>query len=217
MTNAKILSAVLSLTMISLLTDCIGARAVSQSNAGLESGSVTQTEMPEERQQPRAYHYSFSVVIDRPVTEVFNFITDSLSYYYSDLAKGHERFEVVGGGSMRQGSIIVCSERAEMEHVTHRYEVLEFEPNERLHYVSPETEVLIKTKKRDIEGSSSTYVYYDFAQVDEGSSRVDLTIIVQMPNNFLKMMGKLTRSERRWYDHAVEELGMLKVVVESRS
>ena len=168
--------------------------------------------------KPNAFHLRDSVVIQKSAAMVFKFIVNDLPEHYSDIAKGHKKFEVVGADEMTEGASIECEEIARNVEVHHRYEVKKVIPNKYIHFCtqlsSNPTRSYIQSMGKTIEGESGTDVYYDLEEVRPEETQLTLSIVIQMPNQFFKLMGMLTGQKKLWGNHLSEELNGLKGVIE---
>ena len=170
--------------------------------------------------KPNAFHLRDSMRVQQPAATVFNFILNDLSTHYADIAKGHKFFRVVGADKIAEGASIECEETVKNVEVHHRYEVKNVTPNKRIHYCtllpSNPTRAYIQSMGRTIEGESSTFVTYDFEETSPEETQITLSIVIQMPNFFFKLVGLLTGQQKLWGDHLSEELYGLKGVIETK-
>jgi len=171
--------------------------------------TVTQELVSSERKLPRGMHLQRSIVIPRSRAEVFYFLTHGVSQHYRAMSPGHECFEVKGGGPVRADSTIVCRERMQKEEVHHLYRVRAFAPGRHLHYASLPSRTFIHLKRRVIEGHANTHVYYDLHD-QEGGTRLDMLIVIQLPHLLQKWMAQVTGSQRLWSVHQQDELERMR-------
>jgi hypothetical protein len=168
--------------------------------------------------KPNAFHLSDSVTVQKSAATVFKFIVNDLPAHYSDIAKGHKKFEVVGSDEITEGASIECQEMARNVEVHHRYEVKKVIPNKHIHFCtlfsSNPTRAYIQSMGKTIEGKSATYVYYDLEEMAPEETQLTLSIVIQMPNLFFKLTGILTGQKKLWGNHLSEELNGLKGVIE---
>jgi hypothetical protein len=167
-----------------------------------------------QRRRPHAMQLRDVRTVKAPRHEVFRFVTESLPARYAEMALGHERFEVVGGGPMRPGAVIDCRERASNQEVHHRYVVQAFEPGRLLYYASQPSKTFIHLGPRVIRDESDTHVYYDLTEDAEGT-RVALTIVIQLKRRTQHWLAVATGSTRLWRRHLAEELTNLKTMIEA--
>lgn len=163
-------------------------------------------------------HLSHSLLIERPRAEVFDFITHHVPKRYREMASGHERFDVLGGGPVQANSQIDCRERASNQEVHHTYRVRAFEPGRHLYYASTPSLTFIHLPRRVIEGQSDTHVYYDLYDVQgdaQAGTQLDMLIVIQLPHLAQKWMAVATGSARLWGGHQREELAKLKRMIEA--
>jgi len=168
--------------------------------------------------KPNAFHLRDSVTVQKSAATVFKFIVNDLSTHYSDIAKGHKIFKVVGSDEITEGASIECEEKVKNVEVHHRYEVKNVIPNKHIHYCtllpSNPTRAYIQAMGKTIEGESSTYVFFDLEEMAPAETQLTLSIVIQMPSFFFKLTGILTGQEKLWGDHLSEELNGLKGVIE---
>ena len=172
-------------------------------------------EVPRERKRPNAIYLFERVQIGRRPADTYRFLTTMVPDRYREMAKGHECFEVRGGGDLVEGCVIDCHERAGNQEVRHAYEVRQLVPDERIHYASAPTRTRVHLKSRTIEGTGNTHVYYDLAPGPFGSTELAMTIVIELPNIAQKLLATLGRARRIWGDHQREELAMLAGMVEA--
>lgn len=167
-----------------------------------------------ERQRPRAMHLVHSLTLARPRAEVFRFLTQRVPAHYRELARGHERYEVLGGGPVREGVSIDCRERVSNQEVHHLYRVIALERDRHLYLASTPTKTFIHLPHRVIADEADTHVYYDLTDRAEGT-QLEMTIVIQMRKLATKWLALATGSAGLWRRHQREELGALKQLVES--
>ena len=168
--------------------------------------------------KPNAFHLRDSVTVQRSAATVFNFIVNDLPAHYSDIAKGHKKFKVVGSDEIAEGDSIECHEIARNVEVHHLYKVIKVVPNKHIHLCtllsSNPTRAYIQSMGKTIEGKSATYVYFDLEEMASEETRLTQSIVIQMPNLFFKLTGLLTGQKKLWGSHLSEELYGLKGVIE---
>jgi hypothetical protein len=170
----------------------------------------------EERRRPNAFHLCQAREVRAPREHVFEFLTTRVPDCYTLLSRGHERFVVEGGGPLRLGARIDCREHAGTQVVHHTYEVREIRAPEHLFMASTPTRTWVRAGARTIEGSSDTYVYYDLEEADGGRTRLDMTIVIELPSLGKKWMAAvLGRAHGLWSRHQGEELDRLVTLVEA--
>jgi hypothetical protein len=168
--------------------------------------------------KPNALHLNDTVIIRKSVETVFNFIVNDLSIHYQNTANGHIKFQVVGANEITEGAKIECQEVADTVEVHHLYDVTDVIPNQRIYFstslpLNP-TRAYMQSGNRTIETLSATYVYYDFEKVSPKETKLSLSIVIQMPNFFNKLMAALFGQEKLWGNHLSEELKNMKTIIE---
>ena len=83
------------------------------------------------------------VAVNLPVGRAYEYVRTMLPQVYRQMAIGHERFEIRGGGAIRMGAIIDCVETCANQTASHEYHVLRVEPDKTLRYRSDPTRVVI--------------------------------------------------------------------------
>ena len=175
---------------------------------------ITSISVSKARRKSNAFHLSKSVVIHQPSTTVFDFIVKKLPTCYSQLAKGHKKFEVIGADEITERAIIDCQEMAGNQEIHHRYQVVQVVPNKLVHFFACPSHVFIHTPGRIIETKSNTFVYFDLDPITPDETRLAQTIIIQMPSFFNKLLGVISGTGRLWTKHLLEELRALKIEIE---
>lgn len=182
--------------------------------------SLESSEIPS-RKKANSFYLSESVIINKPVSNVFNFVLKDLQTYYSKTAKGHEEFKVIDAEEISEGKFIECSETVDNVELHHRFEIKKVIKNKHIHFCtdlskSP-TRVFIHTGKKIMKNKSGTDVYYDFKNINSKQTQVTLTIVIQMSSFFSKLMGLITGSKKLVSNHLFEETHGLKRVIEKYS
>lgn len=178
------------------------------------------TKVDASRRKPNAFHLSGSVTVQKPVETVFNFITKDLSAYYPQTAEGHKKLEVIGSDRMTEGAKIECQEISKNVEVHHLYQITDVVPNKKAYFStslpSNPTRAYVYSGKQTIERESATYVYYDFKELTPKAAELKLTIVIQMPKFFFKLMAMLFGQEKMWGCHLWEELNNMKDIIEQK-
>lgn len=155
-----------------------------------------------------------TVTIPRSPARVFEFLTTGIAEHYCALARGHERFEVVGGGPLVEGAVVDCRERAGNQEVHHRYVVCELLPARRIRYASRPSTSFVHLDGRTIEGTSETFVSYELAPVGREATRVDMTIVIAFASRWQLFVARvLGRTAKLWGAHQREELDGLTALI----
>ncbi len=175
---------------------------------------ITSISVPKARRKSNAFHLSKSVVIHQPSTTVFDFIVQKLPTCYSQLARGHKKFEVLDMAEIKEGAIIDCQEMEGNQEIQHRYQVGRVVTNKLIHFFACPSRVLIHLPARIIETKSNTFVYFDLDPITPNETRLAQTIIIQMPSFFNKLLGVISGTGRLWTKHLLEELRALKIEIE---
>ena len=179
--------------------------------------------------EPAARHaitLRHAVTIPRSPTRVFEFLTTEIGTHYCALARGHQRFEVIGGGPLVEGAVIDCRERAGNQEVHHRYVVRELLADRRIRYESRPATCMRSWKAsrpsasfvhldgRTIAGTSETFVSYELAPVGREATRVDMTIVIAFATRWQLFVARvLGRTARLWGAHQREELDGLSALI----
>lgn len=175
---------------------------------------MVQSRIREDRRRPNAFHLVEARVIRAPREHVFAFLTTRIPAVYGLLSRGHERYVVEGGGPPAVGARIDCLEHAGAQAVRHMYEVRALEAPSHLHLASASA-TWVEVGKRTIEGSSDTQVYYDLEEAGDGGTRLDMTIVIELPNRGKKLLATLGGTKGLWARHQGEELERLTTLVEA--
>lgn len=158
-----------------------------------------------------------TVTIASPPARVFEFLTTEVPTHYRAMARGHERFDVLGGGAMVEGAVIDCRERAGNQEVHHRYVVRELVPGRRIHYASTPSTSFVHLDGRTIEGSSDTFVTYEL-EPDGPRTRLHMTIAIAFANRWRLWVARvLGRTASLWGAHQAEELDRLAELIAARA
>ena len=167
--------------------------------------------------EPAARHaitLRHAVTIPRSPTRVFEFLTTEIGTHYCALARGHQRFEVIGGGPLVEGAVIDCRERAGNQEVHHRYVVRELLADRRIRYESRPSASFVHLDGRTIAGTSETFVSYELAPVGREATRVDMTIVIAFATRWQLFVARvLGRTARLWGAHQREELDGLSALI----
>jgi hypothetical protein len=160
-----------------------------------------------------------AIVLQRAVTipsspaQVYEFLTTQVPAHYQELARGHERFDVVGGGPMIEGAVIDCRERAGNQEVHHRYVVRELLADRRIRYASTPSTSFVHLDGRTITGTSDTFVTYEL-EPDGPRTRLHMTIAIAFASRWQLFLARvLGRSAKLWGAHQAEELERLTELI----
>jgi len=157
---------------------------------------------------------SSTISSEMSIEDSFQFIIGKLGSYYNELSEGHEYFKIVNGDRLEVGSKIECSERAGNQSILHDYIVHEIIQNDRIHYSSKPSLVKVTFPWATINSKSNTYVYYDFAEKEDGTTSIRLTIGIQFKNVFEKLFSHMFLGILPWKKHCLEEMKGLKQILD---
>lgn len=173
------------------------------------------------RKKPNSFYLTETVIVNKPVNNVFNFILKDLQTCYTKIAKGHEKFKVENAEKISEGKFIECSETIKNVKVSHRYEVKKVIKNKHIYFCTElpnnPTKVLMQFGKKIVENVSGSHVYYDFKDINSKQTQMTVTIVIQLPNLLNKIMGTITGSKKLFSNHLIEETNGLKREIESAS
>jgi hypothetical protein len=154
-----------------------------------------------------------SVMIPSSPAQVFEFLTTKVPDHYPALARGHDCFDVVGGGPMVEGSIIDCRERAGNQEVHHRYVVRELVAGRRIRYASTPSTSFVHLDGRTISGTSDTFVTYEL-EPDGLRTRLHMTIAIAFASRWQLFVARVFgRTAKLWGTHQEEELEQLTQLI----
>lgn len=169
-------------------------------------------------ERPKLKHSTFlmrTVVINKPVDSVFNYIVYDLKNNYTAMAEGHIKYELINSNYLKVGTEIDCREKAANQTIHHIYRVEKIIPNEHIFYHSSPSKVFIELPRKTIEASSNTYVYYDFKKNDNTTTSLQMIIAIQFDSSFQKFFSIIVGSIKPWRIHQKEELENLKTLIEN--
>ncbi len=156
-----------------------------------------------------------TVVIRSSPRALYRFLTADLSARYRELARGHERFEVIGGGPLVVGALVDCRERAGNQEVHHRYVVERLVPDELVRYASTPSTTYVHLPHRTLTGTSDTIVEYRVAPGSRGVTTLEMTISIVFASRLQRAIARgLGRVYRVWKHHQREELAALTRLLE---
>ena len=160
---------------------------------------------------------SHTISSEMSIEDSFQFIIEKLGSYYRDLSDGHEYFKIMNGNRLEVGLKIECSEKAGNQAIRHEYIVHEVIKNSRIHYSSKPSLVKVKLPWATIDSKSNTYVYYDFAEKEDGTTLIRLTIGIQFRSLFEKLFSQVSLGIMPWKKHCIEEMNGLKQIMNNSS
>jgi hypothetical protein len=169
--------------------------------------------MPKDSPLRNAIVLQRAVTIPSSPSQVFEFLTTKIPAHYGALARGHDRFEVLGGGPLVEGAIIDCREQAGNQEVHHRYVVRELVTDRRLRFASTPSSSYVHLDGRTIQGQSDTFVTYEL----EGNSlatHLHMTIAIAFASRWQLFVARvLGRTAKLWGAHQAEELERLAELI----
>ncbi len=137
------------------------------------------------RALPNAYRSVDTVIIDRPVSEVFRFIQYEIPSVYTQLSPMHEKFEIVNRDALIVGAEIDCVEGDDKEVVRNRYLVTEVVENKLIAMSSKPTRVYNR-KTGKLTAEVDVYDYFDFEPIGPNQTKMIQTVVLDMKNPFIK-------------------------------
>jgi hypothetical protein len=163
--------------------------------------------------KPNSYLLTYSVDVDLPVEQVFNFITYRDHLVWNQIAREHEgqTYQIINSDGLTLGAIILCEEFAEREGTSHRYVVKEVIKNRLIHMASEPSIVYAVNKageKKKVT-TCNAFVYFDMEPLGTEKTRLSQTLVIQMPNFMVKFLTDIIGGEEGkeiWMSHLEEEL-----------
>jgi hypothetical protein len=169
----------------------------------------------EERRRSHALYLARSIVVNKPIEEVYQFIIEDMPAHFTKTAVGHLKFEILGSNKIVEGATIDCEEVAGNQEVHHLYKVKKVQPNKGVYYESCPSHGLLRANNRVIPIKSNTFVYYELDDKGARETVVEASIIIQMPNTMMKLLSLMSGTRTLWDNHLIEELQGLKREVEA--
>jgi hypothetical protein len=170
------------------------------------------------RRVPVSWYLYDEVVVNLPEEEAFNFLITRFPDVYTDMAEGHISYEVVEGIPLALGKHVYCREVAGPQEVFNHYVVTDLIPNRMIYFVSDGSRILYTKPNGEVnENESNTHVYWDFVPLSSNQTRVSLTIVIDLPNRTLKLLGSLFGSKKLWQNHLTEELVNMGRIMEDNA
>lgn len=168
------------------------------------------------RSRPNSYLMSYTVEVDWPVEQVFDFITYEKQNVWHLIADEHEgqEFQIINADGLIEGAIILCDEFADGEGTSHQYVVKEVIPNQLIYFASEPSLVYMENSAGEMRQVSwaNSYVYYDLEPLAAEKTKLTQTIVIQMPNFAMKFLTDVMGGEEgrvTWETHLAEELNGL--------
>jgi hypothetical protein len=166
-----------------------------------------------DRFRTNAFIMSDSVIINSDSKDVYDFFIHHYDKIYSRTAAKHRQFKLLNSDSIAEGTHIFCAEGEEQEMVYHNYVVRKVIPGRLIYKSSEPSTVVIKNEKGTSKNHCNTYVYVDFKDLNNNKSVFKFTIVMQMPNYFYKLIGRILggkEAKEEWENHLTEELNGFK-------
>lgn len=170
------------------------------------------------RRVPVSWYLYDEVVVNLPAEDAFNFLITRFPDVYTDMAEGHISYEVVEGIPLALGKHVICREVAGPQEVFNHYVVTDLIPDRMIYFVSDGSRILYTKPNGEVnENESNTHVYWDFVPLSSSQTRVSLTIVIDLPNRTLKLLGSLFGSKKIWQKHLTEELVNMGRIMEDNA
>ena len=173
------------------------------------------------RSRPNSYLLTYSLEVNLPVDKVFDFITYEKQNVWPHIASEHEgqKFDIINSEGMTLGAVILCEEFADGEGTSHRYVVKEVIKNKLIYFASEPSIVYMENNSGEMKEVSraNSYVYYDMESLGAEKTKLTQTLVIQMPNFFIKFLADSIGGEEGkeiWESHLEEELkGLVNFMV----
>ncbi|WP_345977543.1 hypothetical protein [Sulfurimonas sp. HSL3-7] len=169
------------------------------------------------RDRANSYYIHNSIEIDRPVSEVFHFIQYRLPEIYQELTDMHTEFTILNAQRLEKGAEIRCLEGDKHDIVYNHYIVTKVVANTLIQFESTPTIVCDRKTKTEM-AQMNVYVYFDFAETDRGTTRLQQTIVIDMLNPFYKslidVLAFVTGNRGEWARQFRDELVNFKPIIE---
>jgi hypothetical protein len=137
------------------------------------------------RDRPNAYYSVESVVIDRPVADVFRFVQHQIPSVYTRMSPMHEKFEILNAEALVEGAVIDCVEGDAKEVVRNRYVVTEVIENRLIAMASTPTRVYDRASGEPV-AEVDVWDYFDFEPLGPRRTRLVQTVVLDMKSPVLK-------------------------------
>lgn len=189
--------------------------------AGMKTLSARTYDPANPRSKPNSYFLTYSVEVDLPVDQVFEYITYNDHLVWNRIAREHEgqTYQILNADGLTLGAIILCEEFSEREGTSHRYVVKEV-MNNRLIYMASEPSLVYMVNKageRKQVTTCNAFVYFDMEPLGAEKTRLSQTLVIQMPNFVVKFLTDVIGGDEGkeiWMNHLEEELtGLVRFMV----
>jgi hypothetical protein len=171
--------------------------------------AVSSPNVPDDARRPRSIVLRHAVVADAPPAALFRLLATNHTARYRTLARGHECFDVRGGGPLCQGAIVDCRERAGNQEVHHVYRVTSFVPDREIAMESIGSRGFVCAGGRTYEAESNTFVRQVIEPLGAGHSRLCVSITIQFASVARKLLALASGTRRLWDAHLREETANL--------
>lgn len=170
------------------------------------------------RDRPNSYYSVESVVIDRPVADVFRFVQHDIPFVYTRLSPMHEKFEILNADALVEGAEVDCVEGDEKEIVRNRYVVTEVIENQLIVMASTPTRVYDR-ESAALVAEVDVWDYFDFEPLGPTRTRLVQTVVLDMKSPILKSVvdiaAFLSGTRRDWERQFKEQLQNLAAFAEA--
>lgn len=170
------------------------------------------------RDRPNAYYSVESVVIERPVADVFRFVQHEIPSVYARLSPMHEKFEIINDSALVEGAVVDCVEGDEQEVVRNRYVVTEVIEDRLIAMASTPTRVHDRGSG-ELVAEVDVWDYFDFEPLGPSRTRLVQTVVLDMKSPVLKSVidvaAFLSGTRRDWERQFAEQLQNLAAFAEA--
>ncbi|MGR3321648.1 MAG: SRPBCC family protein [Pseudooceanicola sp.] len=164
------------------------------------------------RDRPNSYLSKETVIVDRPVEEVFEFVQHGIPELYTRMSPMHERFEILNAEALVLGAEVDCIEGDPDEIVQHRYVVTRVEAPTLLVMESLGTRIIDRASG-ETTAEIDVWVYFDLRPLEDGRTEMAQTVVMGMRNPVFKAMidvlAFVSGERALWEQQFVEELEVL--------
>ena len=129
-----------------------------------------------------------SIIIETTSDSLFEFYVHHFPEYYVQTAKIHRQFELLNSDSISLGAKILCKEGSENQMVINNYVVNNIIPGKYLYWSSEPSVIEVKAKNGIRKSYCNTHVYLDFEDLGQNKTLHRITIVLQMPNYYYKII-----------------------------
>lgn len=157
---------------------------------------------------PAKNSYMFTHIIQAPKTspkELFDFF-EHLDQNYLKLSPSHQSFDIQNVSKLEKNAIIDNTESAGGQHITHRYRVVDFIPNEYIKMVSEKSLVRGKAGFIPYKMRVKTIVEFEIVSENKHDSLVLSKLIITFPSKSKMVFANLGGTKKIWQAHFNEEM-----------